>query len=167
MLSRVTLRETTEKNVEKVKDCTNLYVSVWILEKTKTCKKCRFLFSKILIQNENEKILRFNRKQNQKSRALVCVSFEKRILICVCVFDSWTKSNLRFIISSFEWQVLCVFLGSTLNPLVKSTKLLKNNTAFALFRKTFCREKRRRLLQLQLLRKIIVSFLQLQRNLCF
>ena len=159
----MTPRETTKKIVEKVKDCTNLYVSVWILEKSKTWKKRRFLFSKILIQNENEKILRFNRNQNQKTRALVCVSFEKRILICVCVLDSWTKRNLRFVISPFEWQALCVFLGFHWS---NQLSCWKTTPPLPCSEKTFWREKKN-CSQLQPFGKWLCLFLWLQNTLCF
>ena len=78
-----------------------------ILEQTKSFKKWRFLFSKILIQNENEKILRFDRQRNQKPNFYVCVSVWKKIWIHVCVSDLWTKRNLWFILCSLSHTFFC------------------------------------------------------------
>ena len=73
LFTRVTQRETTEKNDEKVKSLGFRFN----LGEIQTCKNLRFLFSKILIQNDSQKIFGFNRQQNKKTTALVCVSFEK------------------------------------------------------------------------------------------
>ena len=76
-----------------MKDATNLYVCVWIFEKSKTCKTSRFFVLKILIKIDTTKILRFNRQPNQKSKVHVCVSFWMTIFIHVCVLKPWTRLN--------------------------------------------------------------------------
>ena len=115
-----------KKNDEKVKDSTNLYVCVWILEKSKTCKTFGFLLSKILNKIERKKILRFNRHPNQKSKVDVCVSFWMTILIHVCVLGPWTTFNPWFnpSLRSFLWK-------PTMNDFTKHEK-------FALLSLGFC-----------------------------
>ena len=78
-----------------MKDATNLYVCVWIFEKSKTCKASRFFVLKILIKIDTTKILRFNRQPNQKSKVHVCVSFWMTIFIHVCVLQPWTRFSSR------------------------------------------------------------------------
>ena len=85
-----------KRNDEKVKDATNLYVCVWIFEKSKTCKTSRFFVLKILIKIDTTKILRFHRQRKQKSKVHVCVSFWMIIFIHVCVLEPWTRFNPWF-----------------------------------------------------------------------
>ena len=78
-----------------MKDATNLYVCVWIFEKSKTCKTSRFFVLKILIKIDTTKILRFHRQPKQKSKVHVCVSFWMTIFIHVCVLKPWTRFSSR------------------------------------------------------------------------
>ena len=137
---------------KKRRESRGLYKSLGfrlILEQTKSCKKWRFSFSKILIQNENEKILRFDRQRNQKPNFYVCVSVWKKIWIHVCVSDLWTKRNLWFILCSlshpFFVVCFCTFVFP-LNPLVKSTVSWKTTPFRCRSRKIFLARKK----QLQL-----------------
>ena len=121
-----------KRNDEKVKDATNLYVCVWIFEKSKTCKTSRFFVLKILIKIDTTKILRFNRQPNQKSKVHVCVSFWMTIFIHVCVLKPWTRFSSRIDprLQLFLWK-------PTINDFTKREKKCTSEIGLSLRKKVW------------------------------